>query len=157
METSLGELKGCIYNEQLHHPSHSPWWWRQRQSPKCQKFVSYWHGWSHMMTSLCSHVIYKGVSKSFQTGCLKGELQMVQLSATRCSCITILWVSLVSFATITLCVTSQQVFVVYFVIDSAQKLLDTLSYVSNIPLFHQHFLSFCNRTVSLYWHEFQQP
>jgi hypothetical protein len=54
---------------------------------------------------------------------------MVQLSATRCSCITILWVSLVSFATITLCVASQWVFiVVYFIIDSARKLLDTPSY-----------------------------
>jgi hypothetical protein len=50
---------------------------------------------------------YKGVSKSFQTGCLEQELQMVQLSATKCSCITILWVSLVISATITLCVASQ--------------------------------------------------
>jgi hypothetical protein len=33
---------------------------------------------------------------------------MVQLSATRCSCIAILWVSLVSFAAITLCVASQR-------------------------------------------------
>jgi hypothetical protein len=40
---------------------------------------------------------YKGVSKSFRTGRLERQLQMVQLSATRCSCITILWVSLVSF------------------------------------------------------------
>jgi len=47
------------------------------------------------------------VGPSFQTGCLKQELQMVQLSATRCSCITILWVSLVSFSTINLCVASQ--------------------------------------------------
>jgi hypothetical protein len=29
---------------------------------------------------------------------------MVQPSATRCSCIAILWVSLVNFVTITLCV-----------------------------------------------------
>jgi hypothetical protein len=36
---------------------------------------------------------------------------MVQLSATRCSCIAILWVSLVSFAVITLCVASQRVFI----------------------------------------------
>jgi hypothetical protein len=39
----------------------------------------------------------------------------------------------VSFATITLCVTSQRVFVVaavvYFVIDSVRKLLDTPSYI----------------------------
>jgi hypothetical protein len=33
---------------------------------------------------------------------------MVQLSATRCSCIAIWWVSLVSFASITLCVSSQR-------------------------------------------------
>jgi len=37
---------------------------------------------------------YEGVSKSFRTGRPERELQMVQLSATRCSCIAILWVSL---------------------------------------------------------------
>jgi hypothetical protein len=37
---------------------------------------------------------------------------MVQLSAMRCSCIAILWVSLVSFAAITLCVASRRVFIV---------------------------------------------
>jgi len=51
--------------------------------------------------------INKGVSGSFQPGCLEQELQMVQPSATRCSCITILLVIIVSFATITLCVASQ--------------------------------------------------
>jgi hypothetical protein len=58
---------------------------------------------------------------------------MIQLSATRCSCIAILWVSLVSFATIILCVASQRVFIVvsvYFVTDSVQKILDTPSYKS---------------------------
>jgi hypothetical protein len=67
---------------------------------------------------------------------------MVQLSATRYSCIDILWVSVVSSAAITLCVASQRVFVVvaavYFVIDSVRKLLDTPSYIfgrlSNIHL-----------------------
>jgi len=49
----------------------------------------------------------EGVSKSFRTGRLERELQMVQLSATECSCIAILWVSLVSFAATTLCVASQ--------------------------------------------------
>jgi hypothetical protein len=55
---------------------------------------------------------------------------MVQLSATRCSCIAVLSVSLVSFADVTLCVASQRLFivvvlvVVYFVIDSVRKLLD---------------------------------
>jgi hypothetical protein len=58
---------------------------------------------------------------------------MVQLSATRCSCFAILWVTLVSFAAITLCVASERVFivvVVYFVIDSVRKLLDTPSYIN---------------------------
>jgi hypothetical protein len=34
--------------------------------------------------------IYKGVSKSFRTGRLERELQMVQLSASRCNCVAIL-------------------------------------------------------------------
>jgi len=67
-------------------------------------------------------VIYDRVSKSFRNGHLEQKLQIVQLSATRCSCIA----SLVSFAAITLCVASQRVFVVaivvYFVIDSVRKL-----------------------------------
>jgi hypothetical protein len=60
---------------------------------------------------------------------------MVQLAATRCSCIAILWVSLLSFAVIALCVASQRVFIVdvYFVIDSVQKLLDVPSYF--VPCF----------------------
>jgi hypothetical protein len=41
---------------------------------------------------------------------------MVQLSATRRSCIAIVRVSLVSFAIITLCVASQRVFVVVVVV-----------------------------------------
>jgi len=75
---------------------------------------------------------YDGVSKSFRTGRLERELQMVQLYANKCSCIAILWVSLASFAAITLCVSSQQVFIVIVVvdvfIDSIRKLLDTPSY-----------------------------
>jgi hypothetical protein len=57
-------------------------------------------------------VVYDSVSKSFQPSNLEQELQMIQFSATRCSCIVILRVSLVSFASITLCVASQRVFVV---------------------------------------------
>jgi hypothetical protein len=75
--------------------------------------------------------MYKGVSKSFRTGRLERELQMIQLSATRCSCIAILSASLVSFAVTTLCVASQRVIPkvsVNFVIDSGRKLLDTPSY-----------------------------
>jgi hypothetical protein len=57
---------------------------------------------------------------------------MLQLSATRCSCVAILRVSVVSFVAITLCVASQRVFlvvVVYFVMESVRKLLDKPSYL----------------------------
>jgi hypothetical protein len=77
------------------------------------------------------NVTYEDVSKSFRTGRLKRELQIVELSATRYSCIAILLVSLVSLAAITLCVASQQVLIVvnvYSVIDPIRKLLDTPSY-----------------------------
>jgi hypothetical protein len=50
--------------------------------------------------------MYEGVSNSFWTRHLERELQMVQLSATRLSCISILWVSLVNFVAITLHVAS---------------------------------------------------
>jgi len=50
--------------------------------------------------------VYEGISKSFRTGRLELELQMVQLSATRCGFIAILWVSPTSFASITVCVAS---------------------------------------------------
>jgi hypothetical protein len=79
----------------------------------------------------CPFSVYEGVSKSFGTGHLERELQMVQLSATRCSCIAILWVSLVSFAAITFCVASQRLIPkvsVYFVIDYVWKLLDASWY-----------------------------
>jgi hypothetical protein len=71
--------------------------------------------WTDAMSSL--HKVhkmntYECVFKSFRTGRLERELQVVQLSATRWSCIAILWVSLVSFAAINLCVASQRVFIV---------------------------------------------
>jgi len=69
--------------------------------------------------------VYEGVSKSFRTGHLERELQTVNLSATRCSCIATLRVSLVSFAAINLCVASQLVFMVV----KLMKLLDTPSHV----------------------------
>jgi hypothetical protein len=97
--------------------------------------------------------LYYGVSKSFRTGCLERELQMVQLSATRCSCITTLWVSLFSFAAITFCVTSQQVFivaVVYFIMTetSGYSLVFHFLSVSAVPrrlytLQLAHFLRRC--------------
>jgi hypothetical protein len=92
-----------------------------------------------VVTLISLFFLYEGVSESFRAGRLERELQMVQLSATRCSCIAILWASLVSFAAITFCVASQRVFVVvYFVIDLVRKLLDTPSYF--IPLGQSTFL-----------------
>jgi hypothetical protein len=66
---------------------------------------------------------HEGISKSFQTGRLERELQMVQLCATMCSYIAILWVSLVSIGAITLRVTSQRVFVVvvYFIMTQSEN------------------------------------
>jgi hypothetical protein len=63
---------------------------------------------------------------------------MVQLSATRCSCIAILLDNLGSSASITLCIVSQRVFIVvdvYFLIDSDRKLLDTPSLIQCIWLY----------------------
>jgi hypothetical protein len=84
------------------------------------------------ISSAASHThTHEGVSRSFRTGHLEREQEMVQLSTTSCSYIVILWVSIVNFAAITLCVASQWVFIVvsvYFVIDSVRKLLDTHSY-----------------------------
>jgi len=88
--------------------------------------------WTHEHNEFPRHIlgyINEDVSKSFRTGLLARELQMVQRSTTRCSCIAILWVGLVSFATIIICVAFQQVFIIiYFVIGSVRKLLDTPSY-----------------------------
>jgi hypothetical protein len=90
---------------------------------------------SRQIKNTCSYtsiIPYASVTKSFRIGRLERELQMVQLCATRWSCIGILWVSLVSYAAITLNLASQWMFIVvsiYFVIDSVRKLLDTPSYV----------------------------
>jgi len=68
---------------------------------------------------------------------------MVQLHATKCSYIAVLWVSLVSFVAITLCVAPQRVFVVvvYFVIHSVRKRLDTHSYaaIESFSIFMAHY------------------
>jgi len=74
--------------------------------------------------------VYESASISFRTGHLERELQMEQLCATRCSCIAILWVNLVSFAAIIPFIASQRVFIVlslYFAIDSVRRLLDISS------------------------------
>jgi hypothetical protein len=43
-----------------------------------------------MMETDAEYEAYEDVSKSFRTGRLEVELQMVQLFSTRCSCIAIL-------------------------------------------------------------------
>jgi hypothetical protein len=55
---------------------------------------------------------------------------MVQLSATRCSGIAVLCVNLMSFASVTLFVACQQVFIVavYSVVEAVRKRLGTISY-----------------------------
>jgi hypothetical protein len=77
---------------------------------------------------------------------------MVQLSATKCRCIAILWVVLVSFATITLCVASQRVVPkvsACFFIDSVRKRLDTPWYfcmeVTEVIVMGNNALSFSYR------------
>jgi hypothetical protein len=55
------------------------------------------------------NALYEGVSKSFRTDRVERELQTVHLAATRCRCIAILWVGMVSFVAITLCDASQRV------------------------------------------------
>jgi hypothetical protein len=57
---------------------------------------------------------------------------MEQVSATRCSCVAVLCVGLVSFAAITICIASYRLFIVvslYVVIDLARKLLDVPSFL----------------------------
>jgi hypothetical protein len=50
----------------------------------------------------------------------------------------------VSFATITLCISSQRVFiVVYFVINSVQKLLDTPAYVKGRSYHRSMYICMC--------------
>jgi len=99
------------------------------QWPERETVQSYIAPKSGIYGSIALQPLYEGVSKSFRTACLQRELQMVQLSATRCNRIAILWVSLVSFAAITLYVASQRVsVVVYFVIGSVRKLFVTPSY-----------------------------
>jgi hypothetical protein len=44
----------------------------------------------HIILIILKYFKYEGASRIFQNGCLERELQMVQPSATRCSCIAIL-------------------------------------------------------------------
>jgi len=69
---------------------------------------------------------------TYVRGCIQKFLDWpprARTTATRCSCIVILCVSIVSFAAIILCCFSTSVIIVDFVIDSVRKLLDTPLYV----------------------------
>jgi hypothetical protein len=122
---------------------------RQGTSP----LKTHWCFTGHVNSKKLRTTLYEGVSKSFRAGRMERELQMVQLSAIKCSCVAILWASLVSFAAITLCVASQRVFIVvkvYFFIDSVRKLLDTLSYIAEARVGDMPLLNLiCSRTVPI--------
>jgi hypothetical protein len=97
--------------------------------PKCNQQINVWRHCCQvyrcirlMQKGTQNGNMYEGVTKSFRTGRLEQELQMVQLSATRCSYIAFLWVSLVNFVAITIFVASQRVFIVvriYFVMTQS--------------------------------------
>jgi hypothetical protein len=94
-----------------------------RHTPNAEYRKLRMHSSVNMQSSMQAHtwLFYEGVTKSFRTGSLERKLQILHLSATRCSCITILWVSLASFAAISLYIASQRMFIVvsvYFVIES---------------------------------------
>jgi hypothetical protein len=73
-------------------------WWAPEKTVMNLRFS--WNS-RNFLTSWMTMNMYEGVTKSFRTGLLERELQMVWLPAARCSCIAILWVSLVRFAAIT--------------------------------------------------------
>jgi hypothetical protein len=62
---------------------------------------------------------------------------MVQVSATRCSCIAIVCVSLMSFAAITLCVASQleSIVVIHFIMTQSGNFWIHLRIVNGLVLF----------------------
>jgi hypothetical protein len=98
---------------------------------------------------------YEGVSKSFRTSRLERELQMIQLSATRCSCIAILCDNPVRFAAITVCVASEQVFIflsVHFVMTQSGNFWIQL-HISSVLCPHPKFVFFLysDRNISQLW------
>jgi hypothetical protein len=75
--------------------------------------------WNCLKQSAFRSAVTECLPQLHMRGCIQkfpdwppaARLHVVQLSATRCSCVAILWVRLVSFAAITLCVASRRVFV----------------------------------------------
>jgi hypothetical protein len=106
-----------------------------------------WYWWEGCVTEgemsvACS---MQSVSRSFRTGHLERELQMVQLSATRCSCIAILWLSLVRFSAISLYVASQRVFFFCKCIFRYRLSPETFGYT----LVHKIFVGISNSQLPL--------
>jgi hypothetical protein len=62
---------------------------------------------------------------------------MVQLSASRCNCIAILWVSLVSFATITLCIAFNEGLLLSLLFTSLWLSPETFGYTLIIKKLYQ--------------------
>jgi hypothetical protein len=120
----------------------------QKSLAECQRFVSY-HMESYTHTHTHTHTrVYPKVSGLVTWS----ENWNWYSSVTRCTCIAILWISLVSFAALTLYVASQWVFIivsVYFVIDSVRKLLDTPSDIWNgLHVFVLHSTEIPPNTIS---------
>jgi hypothetical protein len=131
-------IRGCIqkfpdwvYNEINNNNKHSLWSNTKGYGGRTHKIAIQLHLVAESCTicssrsrqPLCVYV------RTYVRGCIQKFLDWpprARTTATRCSCIVILWVSLVSFAAITLCVASQLVIPnvrVYFVIYSVRKLL----------------------------------
>jgi hypothetical protein len=93
--------------------------------------------------SVCESCLsYEGVYKSFRTGRLERELQVVQLFATRCSCIAIMWVSSSEFChhKLLYCFSTTVYFCCcLFRYDSVRELFGTPSYA-----YREQHLQFCN-------------
>jgi hypothetical protein len=86
--------------------------------------------------------LYEGVSKSFRTGRLERELQMLQLCVAKCSCIAILWVRLVGFPVKTLCVASQRVFIVVYFVTTQSENFWIYPRILTAPLYHVFWAAF---------------
>jgi len=76
----------CFFNLILNGQQLSPEsWWRLPKSTSSEAPKS-----SYLLSEFIRVYRYEGVTISFRNGRLDRELQIVQLSATRCSCIAIL-------------------------------------------------------------------
>jgi hypothetical protein len=136
-------MEGLRKSMKYRCPENWPPVWYSKRRPsqyEAQVLLVLRHKGQFTLFQMFLSFVYEEVSKSFRTDRLERELQIVHHSATRCSRTAVFWISLVSFAAITLCVASQRVFidVVYFVVNSVRKLLDTPSYKNNLYKSYTH-------------------